>query len=224
MSNVFFTSDPHIGHRKVMASRVTVDGRPAYPDLNNIPEFFGDYDIEQMNRILADKWDTSVRRDDVVWVLGDISSGTKTGQEQALEWFRRRPGRKRIVLGNHDGPHPMHRDAHKWFPLYADVFETVQSAARVRIPLAEGHVSALLSHFPYEGDHTVEPRHSQWRLRNHGEYLLHGHTHSSSRLSSALTGENGDKAWQIHVGLDAWNGWPVPLEEIQHIIEILESE
>ncbi|AGM12357.1 metallophosphoesterase [Mycobacterium phage Skinny] len=218
MSTVFFTSDLHIGHKKVIASRTLVDGKPAFPDLDNLPEWFGDYEIESFNRILADKWDTTVGKDDVVWVLGDISSGTKSGQEMALEWLSRRPGRKRLIKGNHDGVHPMHRDKGKWAKAYGEVFEDMDTAARIRVALSGGgHVDALLSHFPYMGDHTSVDRHTQWRLPNNGTILLHGHTHSSRRMSSC------GGSLQVHVGVDAWNGYPVSMDEIRSYVEIWED-
>lgn len=46
----------------------------------------------------------------------------------------------------------------------------------------------------YTADHGVA-RHMQWRLPNYGELLLHGHTHSTDAITSAL---------ELHVGWDAW--------------------
>jgi calcineurin-like phosphoesterase family protein len=217
MSNVWFTSDLHIGHRKAAASRIMFQGMPAFDNLDELPAWFGQGDINRHDDILAENWDAVVGEDDIVWVLGDISSGTAAAQMRALDWIRRRPGRKHLITGNHDGPHPMHRDSTKWLPIYLDgVFETVQSAARRRIPLTEGHRTALLSHFPYRGDRDPVDRHQQWRLKDMGEYLLHGHTHSVSKW----------KSWeprQIHVGVDAWGGRPVNLKDIAALIEKVEA-
>ncbi|APQ42226.1 metallophosphoesterase [Mycobacterium phage MrMagoo] len=217
MSNVWFTSDLHIGHRRIAASRTQrADGTPAYPDLNNIPEFFGDYEIHRINEIMADAWDETVYEADVVWVLGDISAGTTKGQEDALNWLRQRPGRKRLISGNHDGVHPMYRDANKWFPQYLEVFESISTAARIRIPLEgeQGHLSALLSHYPYDGDHTATDRHTQWRLRDEGLPIIHGHTHSTKRVSHSR-----GHSLQLHVGVDARGAHPTPLGDLAAVIQ-----
>ena len=90
----------------------------------------------------------------------------------------------------------MHRDAHRWQRTYLEVFDSVQPFARHVIGPAE----VLLSHFPYAGDHTEQDRHAQYRLRDEGRWLLHGHTHANNRHHSPR---------QIHVGLDGWDLRPV---------------
>lgn len=202
MSSVWFISDLHIGHETVCRHRAK--GRV-------LPRYVG-AQVDWHDRTLAANWDAVVGKDDVVWVLGDISSGTKAAQWAALEWLIVRPGHKHLIAGNHDSVHPLHRDSHKWFDTYMKVFESVQMAAKRRIPLAGGHITALLSHFPYIGDHTGVDRYPAWRLRDCGEWLLHGHTHS------VRIWKGYEHSKQIHVGVDAWNFKPVALEEIQDII------
>lgn len=203
--NVWFTSDLHIGHVKVAEQRVPTG-------------------VQEHDAILAAMWDARVASGDVVWVLGDISSGTKSGQLNALEWLRSRPGRKHLIAGNHDSVHPLHRDSHRWLPVYLDgAFESVQLAAKRRIPLAHGHVTAMLSHFPYRGDHTGEDRYPEWRLPDCGHYVLHGHTHSERRVSA---GGQYRAPWafnQIHVGVDAWGFQPVHLDEIVKRVQTIEE-
>lgn len=216
MSKVWFTSDLHIGHEKVAELRF---GHLVIPS---------GYFAASHDRILAGKWDAVVADDDVVWVVGDISSGTTTGQLNALEWIKRRRGNKHLIPGNHCGPHPLHRDSHKWLPIYLDgAFKTVQLAAKRRIPLREGHVTAMLSHFPYKGDHTEIDRYPEWRLPDYGHYILHGHTHSSEKLSYGMPRWDGatsiTRTPQIHVGVDAWDFTPVANDQIVDIIQGLED-
>ncbi|MDB2213922.1 metallophosphoesterase [Mycobacteroides abscessus] len=230
MSNVWFTSDLHIGHEKVARERTRGWVLPRYVGA----------EIDSHNAQLARNWDSMVAPDDVVWVLGDISSGTKTAQLRALDWLRARPGRKRGIPGNHCGTHPLHRDSHKWLPIYLGQdqpdrpapFECVQLAAKVRIPLRDGHVTAMLSHFPYTGDHTDEDRYPEWRLPDYGHYILHGHTHSPEKLSiggreakrrGAALRNKPARINQIHVGVDAWDDKPVALDQIIEIIQGLED-
>lgn len=236
MSNVWFTSDLHIGHAKVANIRATdamitqvwdqvfTEGvRRLVPNAA--------HNIRWHDEMLAMWWDEMVRPQDDVWILGDISSGTAQAQMKALDWLRERPGRKYLILGNHDGPHPMYRDAAKWMKLYsnAGVFEAPpMMSARRRIPRAEGHYTALLSHFPYRRDRPgIEPRHTQWRLPDEGEILLHGHTHESAQ-SHHLTVSDYDldtlsTTTEIHVGLDAWEYKPVSLETIADHLERMDA-
>ena len=46
--------------------------------------------------------------------------------------------------------------------------------------------------------------------RVEGKFLIHGHSHKKSKVS-----EDG---FMIHVGVDAWDYRPVPLEAIEDII------
>lgn len=174
-------------------------------------------DVERVvawhDEILAEHWDSVVRKDDIVWVLGDISSGANQAQRDALAWIQQRPGIKHLIAGNHDGVHPLHRDSHRWLPVYLDgAFATVQMAAKRRVALREGHVSAFLSHFPYEADRGAT-RYPEWRLRDMGNYLLHGHTHAPEKFCGR----------EIHVGVDAWGFRPVPLDEITAYIQTCEG-
>lgn len=231
---IFFTSDLHFGHKKLAAIRFGYE---------EVPDFFTDYEVRRHDEILCDKWCAAVKKDDIVYVQGDISSGSTSGQLHALETLKKLPGRKRLIKGNHDRVHDMYRDCHAWEGKYREVFEAIQLHGRRRIslrPISEGgdggHVDVLLSHFPYQGDHTATGRYQQWRLPDHGLIVLHGHTHSDEKVSYAgsrgkWTGDEvGVGAWitvkgtpQIHIGVDAWDGNPVPLEEIQTMVRALEA-
>ncbi len=190
MSNVYFTSDLHWYHRLVTKLRGFGEGEDA---------------ITAHNDALIKGWHSVVKKDDdIVWVLGDliVNSGTL---DKALGIMSRLPGRKRLVLGNHDPAHPMHRDAFKWIHKYDDVFEYVTPFARIKV----NGKNVLLSHFPYNLDHTHDARFEQWRLKDEGEFLLHGHTHSDVRVSSSR---------ELHVGVDAWDLKPVPLSVVEAFV------
>lgn len=224
--SVFFLADLHIGHAKVAEIRF----RPHAAQHLGLPHP-AQAIIQWHDDLLALNWDAVVKPDDIVWILGDISAGGRAAQLNALEWIQNRPGKKHLITGNHDACSPIHRDSHKWQRIYLEAFESVQMAARRKIPTAEGNVTVLLSHFPYVGDRGQE-RYAQWRLRNEGLPLLHGHTHSAGKLSRAggcyLPVFDGDGFFQkmevrggtpqIHVGLDAWDLTPVSLEQIGELL------
>jgi len=180
--SVWFTSDPHIGHRLVAKIR-------------------GFESVQEHDAVIAKHWRKAVGKHDTVWVLGDLAV---SNPDYALSVIAGLPGVKHLISGNHDGCHPMHRDAHKRQKKYLKVFDSVQSAARRRI----NGEDVLLSHFPYNKDRH-EVRYTQWRLRDEGLWLLHGHTHGPERREGR----------EIHVGLDAWDYKPVHLSTIENLMK-----
>jgi len=195
VSNVWLTSDLHIGHRRVTTLRGF------------------DYTVEH-DEAIRENWLDVVRKGDKVWVLGDIAVSSPA---YALGFLAKLPGDKHLVWGNHDGGHPMHRDAHRKAACYLEVFASTQAFARRRVLGRE----VLLSHFPYFGDTEgrVKDRHTQYRLRDEGLPLIHGHTHSSSQFSTAPT--RYPFTPQFHVGLDAHAMRLVPLSWVEDQIRTL---
>ncbi|WP_353707257.1 metallophosphoesterase [Cellulosimicrobium sp. ES-005] len=197
MSNVWFTSDLHLGHYKVAALR----------------GFAGQ---EEHDAAIVEAWEAVVRKGDQVWVLGDLAVSSPAYALNVLESL---PGEKHLIWGNHDQGHPMHRDAHRKAAKYLDVFSSAQAFARRRVLGRE----VLLSHFPYFGDTAgrVGDRHTQYRLRNEGLPLIHGHTHSAETFSVAPA--RIPFTPQLHVGLDAHNMQLVPLSWVEGHIRLLYS-
>ncbi|WP_144722218.1 metallophosphoesterase [Cellulosimicrobium sp. TH-20] len=184
---VHFTSDLHVAHRFVSETR-------------------GFASVEEHDEALADAWRSVVRPRDSVWVLGDVAVSSPA---RALALLATLPGEKHLVWGNHDGGHPMHRDAHRKAARYLDVFASAQAFARRRVDGRE----VLLSHFPYDGDTKGREadRHGAYRLRDEGVPLLHGHTHADDHLTWSRRG-----TLQVHVGVDvvAHALAPVSLDEV----------
>lgn len=225
MSNVWFTSDLHIGHKLVAVTRYQVDGKPIWHNGEPIPEWFGQDEIDRHDQLLADKWDDVVRDGDVVYVQGDICSGTDKSYLHALQWIQDRPGRKILIHGNHDPINGMHRDASKWAVDTRQAFISDHAYLRRRVPLVgEGHQDILLCHFPYTDEYTgigQAGRFDTYRLHDGGLPIVHGHTHSKRKVStsSVLRGEVRPyvaypRTLQLHVGVDAWDGSPCPLSWI----------
>lgn len=219
--SVFFTSDLHLGHEKVAALR-------------------GYASAAEHDEALAERWRRQVRHGDEVWILGDVTGSTSKRVVEAAQAFLwdRLTGIKHLILGNHDAAHPMYRDAHKRQGDYW-AFDSIAPAARRRVNGAE----VLLSHFPYERDRG-ETRHAQWRLRDEGLPLLHGHTHGTERLTLTTDVEEhfgqtvswgytdgtqrhvrvgrkfvvGRPRVELHVGQDAWDGQLVRLETVAELL------
>lgn len=191
--SAFFTSDLHLGHRKVAELRG-----------------FGEHclSVADHDAAIREGWRSAVRDEDVVYVLGDLSAGGRAVTENTLAELYELPGRKRLIAGNHDPVHPMNREAWKWAARFADVFEHVSPFARIKVLGRE----VMLSHFPYERDRE-KPRYMQYRLRDEGLPLLHGHTHGTERLT--VTGSRVE----VHVGVDAWALAPVSDEQVAALLD-----
>ena len=82
MSNVFFTSDHHFGHKQI----IDFESRPFK-------------DVDQMNESMIESWNSVVGSDDKVFHLGDFSFLNKDATHHIVE---RLNGYKILILGNHD--------------------------------------------------------------------------------------------------------------------------
>lgn len=186
MTKRWFTSDTHHGHRLVAGLRgfwleEFIDGKPFEPD------------VDTHNTVLAKNWDRVVGKNDTVFVLGDITMNPKNG---AFDWFTERPGIKHLISGNHDSVHPRHtrhlRAQKDWHAL--GIFESINSHGSIKL----AGQKVLMSHFPYAGEGDRKDggpdRFSEWRFKDEGMPLLHGHTHSAAVHETP---------YSFHVGLDA---------------------
>ena len=179
-----YTSDLHFGHVNILAYT------PQRRQYLGLDESAG---VAEMNEALVRLWNSQVEMNDTVVVVGDFAMGKVA---ETINYARRLHGRKVLVLGNHDRPHPiMHKrdeTTAEWQRVYAEFFDVLTIGM---VHNFDG-VSAYVSHFPYEGDHTEEERYGAYRPPNIGLPLVHGHVHDA-------WAQNGV---QYNVGIDAHNG------------------
>lgn len=84
MSEVFFISDTHFGHKGILSFPSTKPFRP--------------FDaIEEHDAELVRRWNSVVGRKDIVWHLGDFCFGLRN-----LAIAAELNGSKRLIMGNHD--------------------------------------------------------------------------------------------------------------------------
>ena len=158
--SVWFTSDLPLAHLKVAETR--------------------NFDtVAEHDASIYRSLEEALKRGDQLWVLGDMTVGGTGAETEALFQLGTlaavRGVELHLIAGNHDSCHPMaNRNSHTRQRVFMETFSSVQLFARRKI--AGHHV--LLSHFPYRGDHSEKDRGVQYRLRDQGEWLLHGHTHS----------------------------------------------
>lgn len=172
---MYFTSDLHLGHKKML------EVRPFSTMLEH-----DDYIINQLKK---------VNPKSEIWILGDISCGE---EDYALDRLSNVPATLHLVSGNHDSVFPYHRNAHKQQKKFLEVFESVQSVARVHF----GGRKVMLHHIP-----GPLPTYR-------GEGMLHGHTHSESKITYFNS---------VNVALEAWNYRLVTAAEIIEQFEFSDS-
>lgn len=170
---MYFTSDPHVGHRNI----IKYCGRPFT-------------NVDEMDAALEAAWRGVIGDDDDVLVVGDVAMGRRT---ETLPRYGALPGRKLLVCGNHDGP--FRRDgvaqpkAEQQY-LDAGFDEILHGTHRIRI----GRRRVLISHFPYRGDSHEHDRYVEHRPIDQGEWLIHGHVHDLWRQRGRMINVGVD-AW-----------------------------
>lgn len=190
MGVIWFTSDTHFGHRKVSELR-------------------GFNTTMAHDFIVLDNIARKVGPDDILYVMGDLAL-SQAGAAFGIAQMKTIKAKKKIlILGNHDRAHPIYANSQDHVAKYLDGFDSVVLGSS----LNHNGFRFILSHFPYGGDSGDEDRHEQWRPRDLGKPIIHGHTHSTDRLTFS-----GDGTPQIHVGLDAWGLEPVSIHEITALL------
>lgn len=192
MGETFFTSDPHLGHTKVTRER-------------------GFIRVADHDRRILDGIRRRLRPGGRLFVLGDLTMGDRKDEclDRLSEVGELGDFDIHVILGNHDRPHPMNTNAQEHHAAWAKRFASVQSVGSLR----RGGKKFLLSHFPYDGEGESregdEDRAEQFRLRDLGNPLIHGHVHDTVRYRLSALGSP-----MYHVGLDAWGLAPVTFHEL----------
>ena len=130
---IWFTSDLHLGHEAI----IRFCDRPFET-------------VEEMNKILIQNYNDRVRKNDTVYILGDIAHRLRV--EEANELISKLNGRKILCRGNHD-------------KIYnPSLFEGVYDFLKIHV---DGY-SISLMHYPM----------MEWPKSRHGSLHLHGHMHN----------------------------------------------
>lgn len=88
MGNIFVTSDTHFNHENFL--KFTDENG------NKIRPFS---DVNEMNEVMIERWNSVVKPGDKIYHLGDVYFGS---QQKAIEIMKRLNGQKRLIVGNHD--------------------------------------------------------------------------------------------------------------------------
>lgn len=82
-AKIFIIADTHLNHRNI----IQYCDRPFSS-------------VEEMNKTIINNWNSVVGKYDIVYVLGDFAL---CGKDKIIELGNLLNGRKRLILGNHDG-------------------------------------------------------------------------------------------------------------------------
>lgn len=138
----FYISDLHFGHYNVLK----YDNRPFLS-------------TDKMDEKIIENWNTVVREDDTVYILGDISW---KNVKETVEIFKQLKGHKILIKGNHDGRYIKEQEMRSLFDGIYDYKEITDIADGMPVLL-------VLSHYP------ILFFRDQYRSAVH----LYGHVHNS---------------------------------------------
>lgn len=196
---IYFSSDQHYWHSNV----IKYCARP--------------YETtEAMNEDLVNKWNSVVKPEDTVYVLGDFSLAFRP-----VEIYPHRlNGNKILVPGNHDFCHSYNKKSRhkenqeKWFQKYRDHGFTILPE-QTTLEL-EGLGVVNLCHHPYSdiGDERAGggDKYAKWRPADDGKILLCGHVHEKWQTKKSTKG-----SLMINVGVDVHGFLPVSVEQLIEI-------
>ena len=183
----WFTSDLHLGHENI----IKYANRP----IDN---------VSHMNEMLIHNFNSLVFPDDTTYFMGDVVMGPR---RENLKMVSRLNGRKILILGNHDYPF----DKPTWNGDYINAgFNEIHMLLQLKDPEFDGVGGSIrMQHFPVleagVQDSEEEVRYSGFRLHSNDHLHLSGHTHLKEKIAAPKN---------IHVGVDAWDYYPVSYPEL----------
>lgn len=141
---IYFTADMHFGHKAIL----TMQNRPFES-------------VEEMNRVILDNYNSVVKKDDTVYILGDLCHHIKI--EEADDIIRRMNGKKFLIKGNHDKNYDPR--------LFVDIKEYMTVSAYGKC--------FVLMHYPM----------LSWPKKSSGSIQVHGHIHARDDYNEANRAE-----------------------------------
>lgn len=135
--NTFFISDTHFGHESALGFK----GREHFSS------------VEEMNETIISNWNSRVKGNDTVYIVGDMFYHAKPEEVEAV--LGRLKGRKYLLRGNHDGSWLDNGDYEGYFAEIGYMMEK-----------SDGQRGLTLCHYPL----------LTWKHQKKS-YMIHGHLH-----------------------------------------------
>ena len=172
--NIWITSDTHFGH-----DREFLYGKRGF-------EYVTEHDAAIINN-----WNSIVKSDDTVYLLGDVFLGD---QDHGIECLKQLNGQIHIICGNHDTDTKI------------KLYEQCENVVEIKLAerLKYGKHNYFLSHYPTLSGNITDD--GCWRKTT---WNCCGHSHTQDKFADL------DKGPIIHCELDAWNNYPVSIDEIE---------
>ena len=176
---IYFTSDLHIGHDKefIWGAR-------------------GFKNIEEHDTAILKRWNSIIKDEDTVFILGDLALGQDTHEWDRI--FHHLKGDKHFIIGNHDTDNKVKKFESEYDIIccgYIYVFKN-----------AKWHF--YCSHYPTITTNFDDTKSSP--LIN-----LFGHTHQKIKFFN-------DNPYMYNVGMDAHDCYPVSIGQIK--VDIMEKK
>ena len=166
---IYFIADAHFGHSAI----IKLCSRPFE-------------NADEMDMFMVDMWNSKVSRNDTVYIIGDLFYKHKNS-ESILSQLK---GKKKLIIGNHDGGWMNTVDLSKYFV-------SVDSFAEV----SDGKRNLVLCHYPL----------MSWK-REQKSYMVHGHIHNNTDAAYWPIIKNNPRI--LNAGVEIIGFWPVSFDEM----------
>lgn len=174
---IFLTSDTHFNHLNILSYE---------------PESRPFANVEEMNEVIIERWNSVVSPEDEVYHLGDFFMGQLTGIEPILN---RLNGKITLIRGNHDQKNRI--KIYEEHGIEVKNLEYIQYKGKFFI----------LCHFPIANEEFM-----RMVINDNSEVVnLYGHVHSNA--------PKGYLNGTYHVGMDTNNLTPISIQQIWEEIE-----
>lgn len=172
MSKIFYTADLHFGHSNI----IKLCKRP--------------FDsVDEMNKVLIQKWNDKVDQDDTVFILGDFAFKSSENPGNLISKLK---GHKFLIQGNHDGQTLKRPEFRKQFE---DIFRM--------LTVNDSGYMLILNHYPMV----------EWDGYFRGSLHVYGHIHNNvtNRAYKIMYSEPN----AFNAGVDICDFAPVTLSELK---------
>lgn len=144
---IFFTSDTHFWHKNILkyVARCAESRGQTFKD------------VKEMNEGLRERWNETVPKDGIVFMLGDTFF--QRDADRCINYMKTLNGKKHLIFGNHD------QIIRKNIEKFLSVFETISDYKEIKV----GKQFIVLFHYA--------PR--VWNKAHRGSWCLWGHSHGT---------------------------------------------
>ena len=148
MVTKFVTSDNHFFHNNIIKFQKEAGTRPFES-------------VEEMNEKMIERWNKTVKPDDIVYIVGDLSFGSWNKTKEVLYTLH---GKKHLIIGNHDK---------EWMkPESKEYFESLDYYKEC----TDRQEHVIMCHYPI----------ARWNRAKHGSFHFHGHTHGNYQAEGRI--------------------------------------